>query len=463
MISEAFIGFLNLLLWINLIGILFLSFLRIYFIGKSKVSNYSDLKFSEPFVSIHFAICDEPAEIVLDTLHSFKDLNYTNFEVIIVSNNTKNLSSWKPIASFAKEFENFKFFHFDLIDGYKAGALNIALNHSNHNTDYIFTVDSDYKLHPNALRFAVGSIQEKKVDVLQFPQDYRNTCSNTEGLQTNYKHYFECYLSAMDEDQLGLPTGTLTLIKMEVFKNGLSWPTETITEDAHFGVELLSRKFKIGYCNLSIGTGTMPTSVNDYNKQYKRWLLGNFQTLVLCLKKKEINVIQKLRLFTMLTAWINLLAVPIIISFLGLPFLLINTNSVAILYVLIISSLSVHIITQLYVLLLTSKGNYSLTFKALLVHISTIEIGSFHWLTYFINTHKPFIRTNKYLGKDGVSYHFLLLPLILFLSAFLCLLFDSRIVGLALLTISSIALIGKLRLMYELFYSKDNLSKLYRT
>jgi len=463
MVTELFIDTFYILLGINLAALLLLCTSRIYFINTSKIINYTELQSEEPFVSIHLAICNEPPDIVMDTLNAFNDLEYANFEVIIISNNTPNLASWQPIEAYAVKFDHFRFFHFDKVEGYKAGALNIALEKTNPKAEYVFTVDSDYKLLPNALKVAVGSIKERKVDVLQFPQNYRNICSHTKGLQANYKHYFECYLSAMDKKHLGLPTGTLTLIHSEVFKKGLRWPTETITEDAHFGIELLSRKFTIGYCNLSIGTGTMPTSITDYTKQYKRWSFGNFQTLVMCLKKKDIPYTQKLRLSTMLFVWVNLLALPILISFMGIPFLIMHTHGIYVAYLLVFMSLILHTITQFFILRMSSKHSVYETFMALLVHIGTVEIGSFYWLTYIINSHKPFVRTNKFLIAEGFSLSYFYLPILLFISSIVCFLFSSRLIGFSLITISIFGLLGKLRLKYELLHSRQNLSKMYST
>lgn len=463
MFLEYFINILCVALGLNLLGIILLSFLRLLFIKKASLSKYIELKTAEPFVSIHFPICNEPYGIVLKTLDSFSSLDYKNFEVIIISNNTTNTDSWKPIEAYVSKKSNFKFFHFDEVKGYKAGALNLALDKTNAVADYIFTVDSDYILNPNALRIAVGSIQSRKVDLLQFPQDYRNTCNHTEGLQVNYKHYFECYLSPMDVENFGLPTGTLTLIDAKIFKSGFLWPIETITEDAHFGVELLSKNFKIGYCNYSIGKGTMPTTITDYNKQFKRWIFGNFQTLIISLKNPHINTHKKLRLFTMLTAWTNLLAIPLLITFIALPFSFRNIAGIENVYFLVVLSVIIHTLTQLYILRITSENNFNKSFKALLIHIGTIEIGSLHWLTYFSNPKKPFHRTNKYLTADKISLGFFLMPLILFICGVACVMLNSNIIGLLVIIMALVWLAGKLELMFELYHSKYNLSKSFKS
>lgn len=459
MFTEFIINCFHLFLILNLCGITLLSGLRIYFIEKKSSSEFTSLESQEPFVSIHYAICNEPFEMVLDTLKSFSALKYSNFEVIIISNNYNDEKTWKPIEAFCLNVSNFHFYHFDKVSGFKAGALNIALEKMSYDSDFIFTVDADYELKPEALVVAVGTLVDKKVDLLQFPQDYSNICEHTEGLQINYKHYFECYLSSMDVSKTALPTGTLSLIKASVFRSGIKWPTATITEDAHFGINLLSNDFKIGFCNTSIGFGTMPTTVKDYSKQSQRWVFGNFQTLIYSISQTKFTIKKKLKLYTMLSAWINLLAIPIFVAFITIPLIFVNPEALFQLYLLIFVSVAYHTLTQIYILNITSKGDWRKTFKAFLIHTGTIEIGAFYWLSYFIKRDKPFVRTNKYFVSSKNSLKFYLLPFSLFIASIALLLIGRTYLWMILFPISVVGIMGKIQLESELAYSKLNLFK----
>src|ERR1700743_251409 len=51
----------------------------------------------QPFVSIHLACHNEPPEMVQITLDSLAALNYENFEVLVLDNNTKDPAVWKPV------------------------------------------------------------------------------------------------------------------------------------------------------------------------------------------------------------------------------------------------------------------------------------------------------------------------------------------------------------------------------
>ena len=82
-----------------------------------------------PKVSLHVAICNEPPAMVIQTLDSLAALDYPNFEVIVIDNNTKDPAVWRPVQDYCVGLgERFKFFHFDVMKGFKAGALNYVLH-----------------------------------------------------------------------------------------------------------------------------------------------------------------------------------------------------------------------------------------------------------------------------------------------------------------------------------------------
>ena len=79
----------------------------------------------QPFVSIHLACHNEPPEMVAITLDSLAALNYENFEVLVLDNNTKDPAVWEPVKAYCEKLgPKFRFFHLEPWPGYKAGALN---------------------------------------------------------------------------------------------------------------------------------------------------------------------------------------------------------------------------------------------------------------------------------------------------------------------------------------------------
>src|SRR5262249_10365769 len=83
-------------------------------------------------VSIHLPIHNEPPAMVIETLNSLAALDYPDYEVLVVDNNTKDRAAWEPVAAHCQRLEaaapgRFRFFHVDPLAGFKAGALNFAL------------------------------------------------------------------------------------------------------------------------------------------------------------------------------------------------------------------------------------------------------------------------------------------------------------------------------------------------
>ncbi|MCB1944430.1 MAG: glycosyltransferase, partial [Thauera sp.] len=82
----------------------------------------------QPFVSIHLACYNEPPEMVIATIDSLAEMNYQNFEVLILDNNTRDEALWKPLERRCAELgPRFRFFHLANWPGFKAGALNYGL------------------------------------------------------------------------------------------------------------------------------------------------------------------------------------------------------------------------------------------------------------------------------------------------------------------------------------------------
>src|SRR5690606_39345867 len=52
----------------------------------------------QPFVSIHLACCNEPPEMVITIIESLRNLDYANFEVLVIDNNTRDEALWKQIG-----------------------------------------------------------------------------------------------------------------------------------------------------------------------------------------------------------------------------------------------------------------------------------------------------------------------------------------------------------------------------
>ena len=65
-----------------------------------------------PKVSIHLPICNEPPQLVRETLDALAALDYERFEVLVIDHNTDDPHLWEPVAEHcARLGPKFRFLH----------------------------------------------------------------------------------------------------------------------------------------------------------------------------------------------------------------------------------------------------------------------------------------------------------------------------------------------------------------
>ena len=126
-------------------------------------------------VSIHVPTYNEPPQMVIETLNALARLDYDNYEVILLDNNTRDPEVWRPVEAHCRTLgARFRFFHFDNMKGFKAGALNRALALTDPQASHIAVIDSDYQVQPFWLRRAMPLFASPAIALVQGPQDYRD-------------------------------------------------------------------------------------------------------------------------------------------------------------------------------------------------------------------------------------------------------------------------------------------------
>ena len=132
-----------------------------------------------PMVSLHVPAYNEPPEVVRETLNSLARLDYPNYEVLVVDNNTPGEENWTKIRNLCLALgPKFRFVHLDRWPGYKSGALNFALAHTAPEAEIIGSIDADYIVEPNFLRELVPAFADPRIGFVQAPQDYRGHMSD---------------------------------------------------------------------------------------------------------------------------------------------------------------------------------------------------------------------------------------------------------------------------------------------
>jgi exo-beta-1,3-glucanase (GH17 family)/cellulose synthase/poly-beta-1,6-N-acetylglucosamine synthase-like glycosyltransferase len=238
--------------------------------------------FAFPRVSIHVPICKEPPEMVKGTLNSLAALDYPNFEVLVIDNNNPHPELWQPVeAHCATLGEKFRFYHLETHPGYKAGALNFALKHTDPAADFVAVVDSDYNVHPGWLRSLVPHFECQQVGVVQAPQDHRGWGDSLfkEIINWEYHGFFEIGMVHRNERNAIIQHGTMTIIRKSILVDSGNWAEWCICEDAELGLRIQSLGYDTVYVKDSFGKGLTPDSFAGYKRQRFRWVYGAVQIL----------------------------------------------------------------------------------------------------------------------------------------------------------------------------------------
>jgi exo-beta-1,3-glucanase (GH17 family)/cellulose synthase/poly-beta-1,6-N-acetylglucosamine synthase-like glycosyltransferase len=235
-----------------------------------------------PMVSIHVPAYNEPVEMMKGTLDALARLNYPNFEVIVMDNNTKDSAIWQPVRDYCKELgDRFRFYHEDTLGGFKAGALNYALRKTDPRVEVIGVIDSDYVVSPNWLRDLVPQFTDKKVAIMQSPQDYSDDGENAFKAMcySEYRGFFFIGMITRNERNAIIQHGTMTLIRKTALSEVGGWAEWCITEDAELGLKIFEHGYEAHYVPKCYGKGVMPDTFTDYKKQRFRWAYGSIQIL----------------------------------------------------------------------------------------------------------------------------------------------------------------------------------------
>jgi len=245
---------------------------------KPRIARLPQKQRSNRKVSIHVPIYNEPPEMVIETLAALRELDYPNYEVVVVDNNTTDEAVWRPVENWCRaNGEQFRFFHVDTLAGFKAGALNYAMQRTADDAEYIAVIDSDYVVRPNWLTDCVPMFADEKVAIVQAPQDYRDADESLfkSMIYCEYAGFFGIGMINRDARNAIIQHGTMTIVRRSALRSVDGWSEWCITEDAELGLKILAAGNEAHYVPRSYGRGLMPDNFLDYKKQRFRWAYGS--------------------------------------------------------------------------------------------------------------------------------------------------------------------------------------------
>jgi exo-beta-1,3-glucanase (GH17 family)/cellulose synthase/poly-beta-1,6-N-acetylglucosamine synthase-like glycosyltransferase len=235
-----------------------------------------------PKVSIHIPAYNEPPDMLEQTLDAVARLDYPNFECVVVINNTPDPALWRPIEDHCRALgERFKFVNADNLQGFKAGALRLAMVHTAADAEVLAVIDADYVVEPNWLKELVPLFADPTVALVQAPQDHRDGKRSVmhHAMNGEYAGFFDIGMVQRNEVNAIIVHGTMCLIRRAALEAAGGWSSDTICEDTDLGLTLLELGWRAHYTNKRYGYGLLPDSFEAYKKQRHRWAYGGFQIL----------------------------------------------------------------------------------------------------------------------------------------------------------------------------------------
>lgn len=392
---------------INALGALGIATLQIVSVFTKPITRPRPMNLANPFVSIHVPCHNEPPQIVKQTLQHLADLDYENYEVLVIDNNTRDPKLWQPLQQLCQGFgPRFRFFHVENLTGYKAGALNWALGKMDKRTEIIATVDADYLVQPQFLAEGTAYFTDPHVGIVQYPQAYHNVTTRNQPLELEYRSHFDNILEQANSFNAVTATGTLSLLRAHIFTTGQNqWNTWCVTEDAEISVHLHGLGYRSIFINQRMGEGLMPFNYYSLRRQRERWTHGNTQIIRKdiwsIIQNSHLNVRQKVSFLTQLTAWLHPNLLPLIFLIPTLVLLTITPDSF-LRQLIIFCSLATIIgfaagKTVYFAYGLRRRGirSWRLALATLLTHFGLTVTMSVAWLKALFSPNLPFNRTSK--------------------------------------------------------------------
>ena len=234
-----------------------------------------------PFVSLHVPAHEEPPDMVIATLESLSGLEYDEYEIVVVDDNTLDEDLWRPVEAWCAE-HGVTFAHLQDWPGYKSGALNYALRElTDPRAEVIGVIDSDYQIEPDFLLRCAPLFDDPDVGFVQTPQDYRRwqDAPFLRRLYYSYQYFFAVSQPSRNEHDGAIFAGTMGLIRREALDRLGGWDEWCITEDAELSLRLLRAGWSGRHVDTSFGHGLMPLSFEALKGQRFRWCFGGIQIL----------------------------------------------------------------------------------------------------------------------------------------------------------------------------------------
>lgn len=273
------------------------------FVAHCKVTRFqSDPPAAWPFVSILVPAYQESATIA-SALHALMDLDYPNYEIIIVDDGSSD-DTFKQASAFAGSRSNCNIKLLRKPNGGKWSALNLAFEHAT--ADFLLCIDADSRISRDALKRLIMRIDSPEVSgvsgqitvrnrrcIITCLQAYEYVVANG-GLRTAQSLLgmvlvvpgpIGLYRRKALEDVFEKDTHVTHRLSHRAGKVPGPFSHETFAEDFQLSLTILALGGRIVYEPSAIAYTKSPDLAHTLLSQRYRWYRGTLQVLRIYLQR----------------------------------------------------------------------------------------------------------------------------------------------------------------------------------
>jgi cellulose synthase/poly-beta-1,6-N-acetylglucosamine synthase-like glycosyltransferase len=236
----------------------------------------------QPMVSIHIPAHNEPPELLIATIKAVEAIEYPNFEIIVMDNNTSDPAVWRPVEEYCRGRDRVRFVHVEDWPGFKAGACNLALRqYTDPRAEIIALVDADDIVAPYYLRETVGYFSDPRVGFVQTfegNREYEGSSYYTACVDS-YQAFYLAVMSSRNERDAVPFVGTMGMFRKSALVAVGGWNEWCISEDTEASLRALKAGWSGVYVPRCFGRGVVPPSFAGFQTQHFRWCFGSMQIL----------------------------------------------------------------------------------------------------------------------------------------------------------------------------------------
>ncbi len=216
----------------------------------------------QPFVSLHVTSHNDQPATVLQTLRGILALDYEDFEILMIDDNTADEALWRPVEEFCRTQGRIRFFHVQDPPEARPWALNFALEQTDPRAEIVIALTADQVVDSDFLTVQAARFADADVSFVRGPRELRA------GQQAPY---FRRLHASMPP--------TSTLIRKRSLETAGGWDEWSVAEEAELPLRLRRDGGTGVHVEQSAGLAAMPATFEAVKQQRFAWAFGGVQLL----------------------------------------------------------------------------------------------------------------------------------------------------------------------------------------